>query len=195
MVPGPSPPARGVPARPLRRSAAALATRGEPASARAVRRRRSLRPHVRPSRRAPGAARLVPHSAPQAPRWGRGAPPPPPARADAASGPRRRRGGGDRRALRRLQAARADGAEPAAQLRRTRAARHGAAAVSSPFLGRRGPDGPAHAITAPRPLLFLLSGRARAAAPERTYNGGPIDAWACMTITEILVESRYVCHV
>nr|ACG45555.1 hypothetical protein [Zea mays] len=80
---------------------AALATRGEPASARAVRRRRALRPHVRPSRRAPGAAHLVPHSAPQAPRWGRGAPPPPPARADAASGPRRRRGGGDRRALRR----------------------------------------------------------------------------------------------
>uniref|UniRef100_K3ZGH7 Uncharacterized protein n=1 Tax=Setaria italica TaxID=4555 RepID=K3ZGH7_SETIT len=34
-----------------------------------------------------------------------------------------------------------------------------------------------------RPLLFLLSGRRK---PERTYNGGPIGAGACMTITEKL---------
>ena len=174
VVPGPSPPLRGVPARPLHRgaAAAALATRGEPASsARAVhrRRRRAPRPHVRPSRRAPGAALLVPHTAPQAPRRGRGAPPPPapppPARADAAaaSGPRRRRRGGDRRALRRRQAARPDGAEPAAQLRRTRAARHDEdgrrRGGGGQFTVSWTPSSSRDVSTARRPLLFLLSGR------------------------------------
>ncbi|XP_037477364.1 atherin-like [Triticum dicoccoides] len=177
LVLRPPPPLLGVPAPPLLRPAAAAASGTRERDGADGRRRGGPRQDVQPARRpAPGVVRGAAPDQAARPQGRRAAPPPPPppppgrARGAAApAGPRR-----GRHALRRLQAARPHGPQPAAQLRT--AGDDGGA--SSCFLGRITGRRPGSSARIDRPLLFLLSAAAHpsTARPERTYNGGTIDA-------------------